>query len=275
MDDLEKAKLKAWLLHDVAYLCRRADRVWSAPIVRTLRDIREIPTRAVFFGGTLRSLLLTRVLHRRLGRPRDVDIVVEDATTEALRERFRGLISRETRFGGLQLKRMNWHFDVWPLHQTWAFADRDWPKVGFGELPLTTFFNLEAIAVDVWAKPGSTRTIYSANDQFFEGILSKTLELNYESNPFPALCIVRSLVLASSLDLSIGRRLARYLAVHGPQFSIRELEETQRKHYGRSRLDGPKMRSWIDHIRRAVEKKRPKSIKLPGQLSLWPDYGKE
>src|SRR4051812_48642791 len=76
--------------------------------------------------------------------------------------------------------------------------ERDYDRSVFStpvkRLPETTFFNLEAIAVDVWPQIGKARSIYSGDDQFFEGIITRTLELNRPENPFPGLCIVRSLV---------------------------------------------------------------------------------
>src|SRR4051812_23921951 len=107
--------LKRLILQDVAYLCRRSDRLWSEPIVQTLRALRAGGGQSVFFGGTIRSLLISRLLKGRLGRPRDVDIVVAKRTIDDLRRQFKHAILRETRFGGLQLARANWLFDVWPL----------------------------------------------------------------------------------------------------------------------------------------------------------------
>jgi len=267
------SSLKAMLLKDVAYLCRRRDRVWSEPIVDTLRDIRKANVRAVLFGGTLRSLLLSRLQYRRFGRPRDVDIVVAGTSLDVLRERFRSIIVRETRFGGLRLERMNWQFDVWPLHRTWAFLEDGAKDAHFSALPRTTFFNLEAIAVDVWASPGRPRTIYSGNDQFFEGFMSQTLEINRQENPFPSLCVVRAFVMASSTKFAIGPRLAHYLTVNGPPLSDVELEEVQLKHYGRIRCEVGTMRKWLEYVTSCYAQNSHSTISLPRhrQLSLWPE----
>ncbi len=276
----EKERLKAILLRDVKYLCIRKDLLWSEPIAQTLRDLRESQTPAVFFGGTLRSLLLSRLRGLRLiGRPRDLDIVVAGLSIDRLREKFRSILSRETRFGGLHLQRANrkfdvWHFDVWPLNRTWAFA-QDNTEPAFSALPFTTFFNLEAIAVDVWATPGHTRKIYSGDDQFFDGLLTKTLEINREDNPFPSLCVVRALVLASTIDFAIGPRLARFLATIGPTISDDELEAVQKKHYGKIRAESEILRSWIVRVTRSIENKNESLIKLPRleQGTLWPEEG--
>ncbi len=271
--DATISQLKAMLLKDVAYLCRRDDRLWTEPIIRTLREIREANVRAVFFGGTLRSLLLSRLRHHRLGRPRDLDIVVAGSSLDELRERFRALITRETRFGGLALERMNWHFDVWPLQHTWAFLQDSTQFPRFSGLPFTTFFNLEAVAVDVWASPGCPRTIYSGDDQFFKGILLRMLEINREDNPFPALCVVRSLVMAWSTGFCMGPRLAHYLMLHGPAISDAELEDTQLRHYGRMCCDINTMRRWLDHVanHHARNSRSAVALPIPRQMKLWPE----
>jgi hypothetical protein len=267
------SRLKAMLLKDVAYLCQRHDRLWSEPIVRTLEDIRRANVRAVLFGGTLRSLLLSRLQEQRFGRPRDVDIVVAGTSLDALRERFRSITKRETRFGGLRLERMNWQFDVWPLHRTWAFLENDQWEPRFSALPWTTFFNLEAIAVDVWVKPGQRRTIYSGDDQFFEGVISRTIEINRHENPFPSLCVVRALVMASSTKFAIGPRLAHYLIINGSALSDAELEQTQLKHYGQIRCDVGMIRKWLEHVSSSYTQNSHSPITLPmyRQLSLWPE----
>jgi hypothetical protein len=190
-----------------------------------------------------------------------------------LREKFSAIITRETRFGGLQMERRNWQFDVWPLQRTWAFLQDERETPRFAELPFTTFFNLEAIAVDVWASPGRPRTIYSGDDQFFSGIISRTVEINREDNPFPALCVVRSLVMALATGFAIGPRLARYLACERAMVTNAELEDVQRKHYGRIRCDTGTMRLWLDHIAEsnARDDQSVVSLPIPRQMSLWGD----
>jgi hypothetical protein len=141
--------LKALLKREVKRFCRRHDALWEA-VSDTVTAIQQQHWRAVFFGGTLRSLLISRLVHRREGCPRDVDIVIQGARLEMLREQFRQLVARETRFGGLQLRRDNWLFDVWPLEQTWGLVNDRVSQPDFAHLPQTTFLNVEAAAIDVW-----------------------------------------------------------------------------------------------------------------------------
>lgn len=270
---IAKARLKEQLRHDVASLYHRDGRKWNKPIAETLRRLREANVRAVFFGGTLRSLILSRLQRGRFGRPRDVDIVVTGATVEKLRQHFLGSIRRETRFGGLQLEQLAWQFDVWPLEQTWAFKTSGDLVPHFSQLPFTTFFNLEAIAVDAWAPPGQARAIYSGDDRFFDGVLDQVLEINREENPFPVLCVVRSLVFSWTTGFAIGPRLAQFLKQHATVVSDEELVDVQLKHYGRERLDRDQMRRWLDQIASSVAASPGEAVKLvrPTQMTFWPE----
>lgn len=264
--------LKKRLQKEVARFYRSDKRLWKEPIVRTLRELRKTDVQSVFFGGTLRSLLLSRIYANKFGRPRDVDIVITGATIEALRDQFEAIVSRETRFGGLQLRRREWQFDLWPLHQTWAFVRDKVSEPEFSELPRTTFFNMESIAVEVWAQPGCARKVFSGDDQFFEGILNQTLEINREENPYPELCVLRALIMASTLDFAIGPRLATYIAKHGEHLTENDLEYVQHKHYGQRRQCGDTLREWIATISDSIGK-TDGSVRLPvvRQLSFWPD----
>lgn len=273
MDRAEvKDLLKRRLRLEVARFCRRDHRLWKKPIVQTLRELRDTSTRAVLFGGTLRSLLASRLFDRKPGRPRDVDIVVSGTTVDDLKEVFREIVTRETRFGGLQLRRVDWQFDLWPLHATWAFVRDDVENPEFSFLPETTFFNMEAIAVDVWAEPGKPRRIYSGNDQFFDGLISETLEVNREENPFPELCVVRALTMASKLRFDLGPRLTAYVAQVGRSMEPDQLEDIQRAHYGGVRREGVALRDWIRLIGEHNSKDQSSTFRLPiaRQRELWP-----
>ena len=267
--------LKTWLLQDVAYLSGRADIQWNSAIVEMIRELRRAALPAVFFGGTLRSLLLNRILGRKgLGRPRDLDIVVADDSIRQLKQRLGDRVVRETRFGGIKVERKNWQFDLWPLEATWAFKEDRTLFSTFSALPDTTFFNLEAVAVDVWPRPGLRRNIYAGDGRFFEGLLTKTIELNHEHNPFPALCVVRSLVLAKTTGFAIGPKLASYLFTHSTNVSDQELETVQCHHYGKQRLSAKDMRKVLVFIKDSVRRDGPPArLELPlgQQLNLWDD----
>jgi len=261
--------LKRTLLEEVRGLFRSNGSAWKEPILEVLEDLRRSNVQAVLFGGTLRSLLVSRIFQGKFGRPRDVDIVVSGAPLSTLERKFSDIIARRTRFGGLQLKRGRWHFDVWPVGETWAFQQNRGIAATFSELPSTTTFNLEAIAVEAWSKDRRPRAVFSGNDQFFEGILTRTLELNRADNPFPELTVVRAVTLAAELRFRIGPVLSSYVARFGLSLGEKDFDRIQASHYGYPRMNGRTLKQFVELI--ASRSSQPTSIALPpmGQLHFW------
>jgi len=264
--------LKRLLREEVASFCRHDGVVWRKSISNTISEIRDRDWPAVFFGGTLRSLLLSRLSENKPGRPRDIDIVLSGTSIDEMRSTFEPYISRQTRFGGLQLKRVNWLFDVWPLKDTFALKQQGVESPTFEDLPATTFFNVEAIAVEVWPKRGHPRKVFSSDDQFFRGVITRTIEINREENPFPELCVVRALVMAAKLRWKVGPRLLSYLGKHGELMSPATFEAIQLNHYGIVQWSGVLFEKAMDEVRSALRHNRHRAIELtlPGQLTLWP-----
>lgn len=269
--DIGIPDLKQKLLAEVRLLFR-PNGSWKSPILEVLEDLRRSGVQAVLFGGTLRSLLVSRIFEGRFGRPRDVDVVVSGAALPELEERFSGIIARRTRFGGLQLRHGYWRFDVWPLSETWAFRKDHSVSAAFEDLPSTTTFNLEAIAVEAWSRDGRPRALFSGNDQFFEGILSRTLELNRTDSPFPELTVVRAIIMAAELRFRIGPRLATYIGEVGPNLSEEAITQIQASHYGHSRLSSCTLKQLVRLVemisRRSLEQ-APIDLPRIGQLHLW------
>ncbi len=270
--DNAKHDLLKRLRNEVARFYRRDNRLWKEPVVSMLRSLQQANLEAVFFGGTLRSLLVSRVIGKRQGRPRDIDIVISGGSIDCIREFIEDKIERETRFGGVHVREREWHFDLWPLERTWAFVNDAEPNPAFTELPKTTFLNMEAIAVEVWPKPGKPRQVYTGDEQFFDGLLKKLLEINREDNPFPALCVVRALVMASHINFDIGPKLARYIVMHGEGMTCADLRDVQQAHYGRQRQDVAELRRWIRFITNAYRGEATERLRLPiqRQRQLWP-----
>jgi len=274
MDENQQIELLKKLLRDeVALFCRQDGSSLRKSISDTIGEIREQKWEAVFFGGTLRSLLLSRLNNDEPGRPRDIDIVMSGPSLEEIRRSFEPYISRQTRFGGLHLKRVNWQFDVWPIKATFALKERGIESPTFSDLPSTTFFNVEAVAVDIWPKPGRPRRIFSDDDQFFRGITNRTIEINREANPFPELCVVRALVMAANLQWKVGPRLLSYLGKHGDTMSPADFEAIQEKHYGQIQWPGSLFKIAMEEVHSAVQRRVTDSVELtlPGQLTLWPE----
>src|SRR5437764_911419 len=110
--DQEIRDLKRSLVHEVDALVRHGGANWRRPIAEMVEELKRTRTQAVLFGGTLRSLLIARRYFHRLGRPRDVDVVVKGIDLHDLQERFRTVVARRTRFGGLKVHQKGYQFDV-------------------------------------------------------------------------------------------------------------------------------------------------------------------
>lgn len=272
MENFNKEKiedLKKKLRKDISIFCTEKGSKWKDPILQMLLQIKSNNWRAVIFGGTIRSLMLGKGLSRR---PRDIDIVLNSVNVEQIRDEFSNLVVRQTRFGGVKLQDRGVEFDIWPLDKTWAYVSDDSKCRTYVNLPKTTFLNIEAIAIDVWPeKNGEKRNIYTDNDSFFNAILTSTIEINRHENPYPELCVVRSLLMAASLKYKIGYNLAEYIVTYGRRLSSLELENIQINHYGRVKIQGKILMEWIDYIY-GQRTKIAKNIYLPiprEQLYMW------
>jgi hypothetical protein len=241
MADSKDQRLRGELRARVGSFLAKDESPRRRALLSTIERIRVRKWNAVLFGGTLRDLMVYGLSKP----PRDVDLVIADVTTDELANVFADSMSKRTRFGGLHLRSGGWMFDVWPLSETWAFRQLGYPALrhDFASLPRTTFLNVEAVAVEVATPHGKTRRIHSHG--FFEALSNRTVEINFEDNPFPALCVVRSLVTAARLQFSIGPKLSQYLVHYSRIFSAEELVQVQISHYGYSKLSATEFRVWL------------------------------
>jgi hypothetical protein len=227
--------------------------------------------RVLLFGGLLRDSAVS--IKRPL--PRDIDIVICNADLEELSHRLSPFITRRNRFGGLQLQISKWNFDVWPITSTWAFANGLRLEATPLNLTKTTFLNVEAITSEI--RDGKLLEIYQTG--FYEGVVKRTLDINLEDNPYPALAAARTLVTASKLEYFLSPRLARYVLHHAVQMGEESLVSAQDKHYGRVNFGTQEIvricRDFEDQLseeRQHINLTRP----LRGeQLRLWDDYSSD
>jgi len=226
-------------------------------LLQTLQTIKGFSGPAFIFGGVIRDLMLNGPSIS----PRDVDVVVGAVDLKDITAVFSENLTRRNRFGGLHLAIGGWHFDIWPLSQTWAFQKRIVPNATFESLPKTTFLNIEAVAVRLDSREWRYREIYS--NGFFEALLSRTLEINSEPNPYPALCVLRSLMLAARLDFLIGPRLATYICEHARLAGIEELMQVQSEHYNQIYYDASTLNGWVSAIAKQRRLSKRSALELP------------
>ncbi len=239
---------------------------WRKPICEMLEKLHHHDWGTVLFGGTIRDLMIGGLS----AEPRDIDLVVRGVEVQQLEHVFGQQLKRLTRFGGVHLEFKGWLFDVWPLHETWAFRTGAFPAT-FEELPKTTFLNIEAIAAELFPRRGKKRQVYSHG--FFEAYESRILDINFEENPFPSLCVVRALITAAKLGFGMGIRLAKYVSVYGTRVTLEELISIQRAHYGIVRCHAQELDMWLRHVDTEVKRGTSNSIRLPvtreRQMLLW------
>jgi hypothetical protein len=217
---------------------------WIRPLLRILRSFDQSSSSLFFFGGLPRDL----IAYNRPRQPRDVDLVMEADEVETVLEKFEPSLIRRNRFGGLRLDIHGWAIDVWPASRTWAFQAGIVGGREVQDLPRTTFFNVEAIVVELAPRRTSRkRRVYEHG--FFDALARRELDINLEDNPYPALCIVRAMVLSRRLRFSLSPKLVGYIVYYSSQYGVDQLLETQRSHYGRHLARASDIALWIDDVR--------------------------
>ncbi|SRR6266403_619007 len=232
------------------------DAQWKSPLRASLRRITDNEWNAVIFGGVLRDLVL-------LGNsevPRDVDVVV-DVTKTDLETVFVDLIHETNRFGGLRLRPKGWMIDIWALRDTWALREHLIGPITFDGLVQSTFLNVEAVAAELPTLPGRPRAVYSAG--FFEAADKKVLDINFQPNPHPVLCVIRAITTAVRLNWLISRRLGAYILQHASSTSTGKLMTVQESHYGKIRIREKRMEEYLKSIDEQLRANYIEAIRLP------------
>jgi hypothetical protein len=181
--------------------------------------------RAVLFGGALRDAMLGDTFASR-----DFEVVVESEEFGIFEQDFLPLVERRTRFGGLALRIDGVKIDVWPLHGTWAFRTKCVLPASFENLPATSLLSIEAVTLNLDALASGVPVVHEKN--FFTSVVTRIVDINLSANPFPALSVVRTIVVAKKFGLRVTRELASFLISRRGLFEPSELESVQKAHYG-------------------------------------------
>jgi hypothetical protein len=243
-----------------------------------LNRLIEHRWRAYIVGGTLRDVMLAPAS----AFPRDIDVMIAGCSMSEMESVFQNLRVRKTRFGGLHLAKpailggigqasCDLLFDVWRLEDTWGLQNSG-RAFSIEEFVNTPFLNIDSVAIELMPRKGK-RQIFERG--FFQALTTKTLDINYEPNPFPLVCIVRALIMAVKLQFSLGSSLARYIVNYSHWGTINDLLEAQRSHYGSIRCRGDEIRLWLDDIEtRLSSEVAPIMIDVGKrrQMELWEDW---
>ncbi len=226
------------------------------PLRPIFDKIRQKGRTAFLFGGALRDL----IIHGLKENPRDLDIVVSKMTPE-LEKYLSKYLEKRTRFGGFQVCISRWDFDIWALGDTWAFRENHFSGKAFSDLPKTTFLDIQAVVAELIPKPGAPRRIYS--NGFFEAVLKRTIDINFEDNPFPKLCVLTALMTARKLDFTVAPRLTKYILHHVERLELEELVDLQQRHYKRALFDCDTLTQWIASLKSQHREAPKRPANLP------------
>jgi hypothetical protein len=262
----DEVVLESRLRKKLLRLLRSPQQSWAASIVNKWEERGWGP---ILFGGLIRDLMVFGI--RRY--PRDVDVVLSNATTDQLLNEDSFQDFKLNRFGGVHVNINRWSFDVWPLDKTWRFTVDDSLIATPANLPRTTFLDVEAIAVTLNG-PHRIGRIYSVG--FFQAIKKQCIDINYEENPFPSLCAVRSIIIAWKLNYRLSRKLACYFVDVVAEQGAPELVFAQDRHYQKVLLRESDISDLKNYFEQACDSVDQDQITLPNkydpkQLEFWPD----
>jgi hypothetical protein len=191
-------------------------------------DCLKSNTELFVFSGVLRDFLL----RYNEQKPRDFDFVIgkSNKKIEKLLNRY---LVRRTQFGGYKCLINNKIIDIWALEDTWAIKKYR-PFYLQNYLPLTAFFNITAA---VYLLNENKLFIHDSLRRFLEDKNHRELDFVLEDNPYPALCVVKSLELMDKFKLPVADRLKNYLIHFNKVLNNVSYHEAQMKHFGIIKYD--------------------------------------
>ena len=218
-----------------------------ATLIQTVNLMRTRGWTAFAFGGTPRGIYDNGKQYR----PRDLDLVFDDEHFLSFESAFERYIVRRNSYGGLRMNVEGLSIDAWPLKNTWAFRQGWMKPATFENLPATTFLNIDAIIIEITPHRGKQRRVFEKG--FFSGWHDKTMDINFEPNPYPAICVARTLHMARRFGFRLSRRLVVYLWRMLGKIELSVLERWQIKHYGYVEFEIPVMRKIRVELERYLE----------------------
>jgi hypothetical protein len=192
--------------------------------------------------------------------PRDIDLVFDDEHYSFFESTFEQHIVKRNNYGGLKLEINDFRIDAWPLSSTWAFRNGILPDPSFEKLPATTFLNIDAVIVEAVPPKFRKRRIFDAG--FFSGWRDRTLDINLRDNPYPAICVARTLHLSKAFGFRLSYNLAKYIHEMLTKIPIMELLSAQQSHYGKMEFDVARLFEIYQKLEKHLEGTIPQPIAL-------------
>ena len=188
------------------------------------------------FSGIIRDFFI----ESKATSPRDLDIVIGNGKRESIPIDYLRKVKYTTnQFGGVKLQDMDKVVDVWQLKDTWGIKRKN-SEATPEELINTAFFNFSAVAFDY----GKEKFIVS--EAFANFLKNKILDIVYEDNPLPDLCIVNSLYYSQKLKCRISERLASWILSHYEK--DQDFSSVQIRHFGRVVYSNLEIRKFVSKL---------------------------
>ena len=189
------------------------------------------------FSGVIRDFFF----EKKGSHPRDLDVVVGNGKLESIpTDYLRQVEYSVNQFGGVKLKEKDKTVDVWQLKDTWGIKMKK-AEVTPQELVNTAFFNVSAIAFDYG------REEFIVSDAFKCFYDTRILDVVYEDNPFPDLCIVNSLYYSQKLHCKLSERLSSWLLNHYQKEY--DYSRVQMKHFGAIKYSNSEIEEFVSKLR--------------------------
>jgi len=196
-------------------------------------------TELYVFSGILRDFLLG--YNKEI--PRDFDFVVHELNKKTKRIISKYLV-RQTQFGGYKCQINNKDIDIWAIQDTWAIKKYR-PFYLQNYLPLTAFFNITAA---VYCLNTNKLLIHDSFKVFLEDKKHRKLDIVLKDNPFPALCVIKTIELKEKFDLPLSDDLKNYLIRYNQILTESDYTDVQMKHYNMIRYDYSTIQNRIDNL---------------------------
>lgn len=189
------------------------------------------------FSGVIRDYFF----EKKSSYPRDLDVVVGNGKLESIpTDYLRQVEYSVNQFGGVKLKEKDKTVDVWQLKDTWGIKMKK-AEATPQELVNTAFFNVSAIAFDYG------REKFIVSDAFKSFMNTRILDVVYEDNPFPDLCVVNTLYYSRKLNCKLSNRLSSWILNH--YHKEHDYSSVQIKHFGIIKYSNTEIELFVSKLR--------------------------
>lgn len=213
-----------------------------------LHDIEKLAQNqeVYVFSGIIRDFFLGMPSYehqqgkRKKCNPRDLDFVLDGNCKVDM---FTAGKVHVNQYGGLKLEWGNVTVDVWSLEETWGIIEEGKPVTPQSLLE-TSFFNFSAIVYDY------NKEKFIVGRPFLEFLNTNTLDVVYEKNPKPDLCIVNTIYYMEKLKCRIGKKLSQWIIKQYDNNPLMEYDTVQQRHFRKVLYDKNKISQFVENLKK-------------------------